>query len=202
MQNNRCAIILAGGNSDRMGYPKPFLVYNGKNFLRTIVEIYSSAGLKKIFVVLNKKFCAPHWEMHLKPIRLLTTIIENPYPELGRAYSLKLALEKINGLDFCYIQNVDQPFVTKKIIDHLWQNQFASGYTSPTFKGKAGHPILISKLIIEKLRSAISYDFNVRHILYQFPVRMIEVEDEKILWNINTKQDYEKYIQHQAEQLV
>ena len=202
MKNNRSVIILAGGNSDRIGYPKPFLIYNGKSFLQTIVEIYSSAGVKKIFVVLNKKICNSDWEMHLKPIRPLTTIIENPHSELGRAYSLKLALEKMNGIDFCFIQNADQPFVTKKIIELLWQNRFASGYTSPAFKGKAGHPVLISKLIIEKLRSEVSYDFNVRHILYQFPVKMVEAGNEKILWNINTKQDYEKYIHPQAEQLV
>ena len=49
------ALILAAGESSRMGTPKPTLAYRGRTFLEFIVERLQEGGLEKIVVVLGHR---------------------------------------------------------------------------------------------------------------------------------------------------
>ena len=46
-------LILAAGESSRMGTPKATLAYRGRTFLELIVETLREGGLERIFVVLG-----------------------------------------------------------------------------------------------------------------------------------------------------
>ena len=48
-------LILAAGESSRMGTPKATLAYRGRTFLELIVETLRSAGLERIVVVLGHR---------------------------------------------------------------------------------------------------------------------------------------------------
>lgn len=82
------AIILAAGNSSRMGAPKAILKLGGKTFLEIISLKLKEAGLEEIFVVLGKdrdkilQAWRPDGEK----------LVFNPQPELGQLHSLRLAL--------------------------------------------------------------------------------------------------------------
>ena len=192
-------IILAGGYSSRMNYPKPYLIYSGKTFLETIAETYIEAGIRNIVVVMNNDFCNKKWHDFLKPIKSYATIIENKHPEKGRLYSLKLSANEMKDIDFCFILNVDNPFFTEKTITRLWMNRNEKGYTTPIFKGKGGHPALVSNTIIKHILSSDTDEMTLKEVLKGFDKRTVEMEDEKILININTMEDYEKYIQNKYE---
>ena len=199
MKPGTCVIILAGGNSSRMDFPKPFLMYREKTFLQIIAETYCNAGFKNIGVVLNKYYAGDEWQYLLEPVRSLGTIFENKFPAYGRLYSLKLAAKEMKGFEFYFIQNADNPFPDGNIISTLWKNRNERGYVSPVFKGKGGHPVLLSKKIIEHILSTSSDTLTLREILCSFDRRKIETGDERVGWNINTKEDYEKYIQQASE---
>ena len=50
------AIILAGGKSTRMGFPKPWLKHNdNSSFVEKLVNTYSDWGCNRIVVVINDK---------------------------------------------------------------------------------------------------------------------------------------------------
>jgi len=195
-------IILAGGKSDRMFFPKAYLLYGGETFLKKIVDEYYYSGIKHIYVVLNDNFCNGKWAKYIEEVKLKATIIKNANPELGRFHSLKLGIKEIlndssaitAGLEFCFIQNIDNPFINKEIIKKLMSSRNSAGYTSPQFMGKNGHPVLISKKIIEHINNLPDENYNLRTILSGFKKRQIKVNNDNILININTADDYAKCI--------
>jgi molybdenum cofactor cytidylyltransferase len=202
LEHTKGVIILSGGNSSRMNYPKPYLLYRDKTFLQVIVEEYFRAGINNITVVMNKNFCGAEWNSFLEPVKRLAKIIENNKPESGRLVSLKLASDKMKDLDFCFIQNIDNPFLTGTTIAALWENRNVNGYTTPMYKGKGGHPVLISNNIIKHIISLPAEDLPLKEVLGAFDKKMVETNDEKILININTKHDYEYYIQMKNEPIL
>ncbi len=183
-------LILAGGKSERMNYPKAFLLVEGKTFLKKIVDEYYNAGVKNICVVLNSDFCNAEWEKYVEPVKLRATIIKNSESELGRFHSLKLGIKKMLNLDFCFIQNIDNPLVSKDVIKSLIGSSNSDGYSSPKFLKKNGHPVLISKKIIYYLDNLPDGNFNLRTILSEFIKQEVEVKSNTILLNINTIDDY------------
>ena len=62
------------------------------------------------------------------------------------------------------------------------------------FNGKSGHPVMISKNISLRINEIKVTNYNLRNILKEFPKTEVEVNDEGILANINTKEDFEKYL--------
>lgn len=191
--NIRCgALILAGGHSKRMNQPKPFLNYRGKSFLHAISEIYFKSGITEIYTVINHSLVTGSWQPHPEP--LYSSLILNNHPEHGRFYSLKLGTERVKDLDFCFIHNIDNPFLSKEMISGLLRNKIKNGFVVPTYCGKGGHPILISNKIIRHITSIPFSDIDFRTILSEFERKDMPVNDKNILWNINTPGDYEKYI--------
>ena len=87
-------LILAGGKSERMVFPKPYLLFEGKTFLKKIVEEYYNSGIKNICVVINEEFCKGEFEKYIDEIKSKVTIIKNPNSELERFHSVKLGIKK------------------------------------------------------------------------------------------------------------
>jgi len=202
MISNIGVIILSGGLSIRMNYPKQYLLRNGKTFLQIIVQAYKGAGLNNICVVMNKRYCEGKWQKESHKIKKISDVIKNSMPELGRFYSLKLGAGKMKDADFCFIQNVDNPFVTVQMISLLLENKINNGFVSPVYQNKGGHPILVSKAIIKKVISSATDDMNLQNLLKNFKRKKVEINDERILWNINTKEDYERYVLSTEEKIL
>lgn len=183
-------LILAGGKSERMHFPKPYLSFKGKTFLKTIVDEYYEAGIKNICLVINKDFYTEKWFKYLEDVKSRITLIENQYPEAGRFYSIKLGIKHLLNSDYCFIQNIDNPFITKKTIEDLLNNKNPNGYTSPNYLGKNGHPVLISKKIIEHINKIHDENHKLSDILSRFPQQTID-SDNDVLLNINTPEEFE-----------
>ena len=66
------ALILAGGKSERMTHPKPWLMLDGQTFAEKIIDTYISAGIEKIVLVINKEFCGNEWQNTLQKIKAKT----------------------------------------------------------------------------------------------------------------------------------
>lgn len=189
------ALILAAGNSERMGFPKAYLMYQGKSFLENSIGKFRDAGINNISVVLHKENCETKWNKFLEPVELFAMIIKNQEPERGRFHSLKLGIENSMNADFLFIHNVDNPVIEKKTIEQLWKNKNPDGYTSILFNGRKGHPILISKKIIHHINSMEDKDYNLRDVLPEFPESKVETNNAGVLVNINTPEDFKSLIQ-------
>lgn len=188
-------IILAGGKSERMDYPKPYLIYNDTTFIAKIISEYEKIGCSKITVVINKDFFVSPWISYLNSLSSKTEFLVNHSPKLERFYSIKLGIEAIHKTcDYCFIQNIDNPFVDEKLLTTLIENRNDNGFALPVYKGKGGHPILISKKVIDYINERESIDLNLKDVLRLFDRKEVNVSREDILFNINTPKDYNRYI--------
>lgn len=189
------AIILAGGKSERMDYPKPYLVYNNTTFIAKIISEYEKIGCSKVIVVINKDFYVSTWTNYLKTLSGKAEFLVNHFPKLERFYSVKLGIEAVQkNCDYCFIQNIDNPFVDQELLTTLIENRNENGFTLPVYQGKGGHPVLVSKKIIEYINERESIDLNLKNVLHLFDRREVKVNREDILFNINTPEDYNRIV--------
>ncbi len=193
MDTNIGAIILAAGFSERMKSPKLFLKYDeNRTFLEKILSEYSAFGCKEIVVVINKQVgSSGRLNSIVESIDSVRVVI-NCNPERGRFSSLRIGIEALNFSDYCFLQNSDNPFVTVNLLKELAGNKISSGYVSPAIDGRGGHPILIGNDVIVRIRTETEDDVNLNDLLKDFNRISIETDNEKILLNINTPEEYRR----------
>ena len=191
MKKYSSIIILASGLSERMGTPKALLKWDESvSFLEKIVAEYTNAGCTQIICMVN-----PTTEALCKELNLpkFAKLVINPNPELGRFSSIKIASQEVKNSDFCFIQNVDNPFVSADIIEKIWAKRDSNSWCSPIYKGKGGHPVLLPQVIIQEINKNNNLDITLHDILTPFQRINIEVDTDTILKNINTPEEYAKY---------
>lgn len=189
MQKDCSVIILAAGNSSRMGRLKFTLTLpDGITFIENIVKQYAEFGCREIIVVVNisgKKYLDEH------PMKDITIAL-NQHPEFERFYSIKAGLSKVKINYPVFIHNADNPFASKQVLNTLFNNRAEADFIKPVFKSKGGHPIFISNKIARDINSNNNFDIHLNDFLRNYSCRKIEVDDEKILINVNTVNDYLK----------
>lgn len=184
---------MAGGSSSRMNFPKPWLIFeNNATFLETIINRYKCLGFKKIVISLNKAFFLTDYTDRIEFLELHATIIQNNYPEKGRLYSLYIALKELKEVDFAFIHNVDNPFVDVEVVNTLYKERNSVGSTIPTYNQKAGHPIIIGKIVIDEVINNYEKYDTLKQLINKFDKKYVDVNNSSILININTPQDYNK----------
>jgi len=187
-------IILAAGLSERMGRSKAFLKWDKHTtFLKKIIQEYSSFGSGKVIVVVNQNGYSQILS-DFPAISEYSNIIINPNPEKGRMGSIKLGIKELPANSACYIQNIDNPFVTGEVLNAMNNLIKPDAYVVPTYAEKGGHPVLVSSEIIKEISLIENPDYDLRKILNNFKRIEVKTNDERILVNINTLSDYQKYI--------
>ena len=189
---NTNALILAAGISMRMKSLKAFLPFDKKNnFFEKIVNTYSEWGCNEIVVVINQLFSDSLPNQINLPANL--KFVLNEQLEFERFYSVKIGLQKMKDVDFCFIQNIDNPFITSDILDKIYDNKSQKAFVIPTYNNLGGHPVLINRSNINFVKSYPQNNANLRDVLGEMPSIKVEMEDESILININNTAEYGKY---------
>ncbi len=183
-------LILAAGFSQRMGQPKFLLpAGNSKTFLEKIVENYSTTGAADIVVVVNKNDFR-----YLETLNLDVKPVINESPEKGRFYSVVRGLENFDEIRDTFIHNADNPFVFDDVLINLANALTKNSYAVPVYKGKGGHPVLISKEVAERIVAEQNSGYNLKEYLKSFNRINVQANRSGVLVNINTPDDYKDYI--------
>jgi molybdenum cofactor cytidylyltransferase len=179
------SIVLAAGSSSRMGSDKALLKINGESVINIILSKISRLS-DSIFIIR-----AP---LHQIDIPAQTdcpvSLIYNPNPELGMFSSLKLGVAAVKS-SYALIHLIDQPFIkpqTYKILAQAIDNDHQVFIPALENQNRSGHPIIVSRLIMQKINAAQPED-NLHNLLLSLPpdlVLRIPVSDHAILDNINT----------------
>lgn len=184
-------VILAGGRSSRMNYPKPWLyLRSGATFLEKIVRTYERGHVGSVVVVLNQEFGMGRWRSKLRKLNKETRVVLNDKVDKGRLYSIGLGLEKLKGCDYVFIQNVDSPLIDHETICELISNRKKDAVVQPVFEGKSGHPVLLSASIVKHLINEKNQETTLREALAPYEKIKVEIEDEYVLLNVNTFNAY------------
>jgi molybdenum cofactor cytidylyltransferase len=181
-------VIPAAGTSNRMGSAKASLkLPDGASFVEKILSAYSGAGADPIVLVVNKDFDKETVDLEN------TVVVVNTQLDLGRIHSIRLGLKHVPGDRMCFVHNVDNPFVRKDLLLRLLESASGGTYVMPVFGGRGGHPVLLSKEVIgEIVNNDRLKDF--REALEKFRRVEIACNNPEVLLNINTPEDYLKFI--------
>ncbi len=195
------AILLAAGESRRMGVPKPLLDWAGETLIEYQVHQLREAGVDNVIAVLG------HGAEEVRPLAEragATAVINDRYAE-GRASSLRAGAAAVpSGTAEIAVLNVDQPrpaSVTARLLaEHL-----ASGalITLPAYEGKRGHPAFLCGSLLPELLAATDADEGLRAVIHHHAadVREVAFDTPIVLLDINTSEDYERAVAQFEEAL-
>ena len=182
---NPCVVILAGGQSRRMKFPKLYLAYDGVPVVSSMVDRLRNCGWDKIAIVISDKMFVRFIHDVLQDV----SVIINAHPERGMISSLRMGMDWTDS-DASGILSfpVDHPLVGEKTICAIRGQASACNIVIPTCKGKRGHPTWWGRCAWETLRSTEA-DKGAREILPSVDLNVVELEtdDRYILENINTQ---------------
>ena len=197
--NETGVVILSGGNSARMNYPKAFLNLSNITLIEYLLKKYINTRLNKLVIVLNYKLFNDKFSEIINELKSKSVIVKNSNPENGRIYSLKLGLNELKYNKFCFIQNIDNPVVDEILLNKMMKNAKEDSYVAPLYKGKSGHPVLIGSNIINQIIKNTDLNLTLKDLLSPFKRIDVDSDGLNVLENINTQQDWANYIQKQKE---
>ena len=193
------SIVLAAGSSRRMGKPKALLRIGQKTFLQHIVDILRSAGLPDTAVVLGAAAEQVQQTLNWFDGKVVT----NSRWEEGQLSSLVLGISSmdVEALEGALVWPVDHPLISSHLIGTLIEAFHKSNkkIVAPTFHGIRGHPVIFSRSLFGELRSSPG-TIGARAVVHNHPLEIFEVptEEEGIIINIDTPQDYDRHIMQSA----
>jgi len=187
------AIILSAGKSERMGVQKFSLRFDDQcTFLEKIISVYHDFSCDEIVVVMNPE-----------GVRLINDpgieyapyvkIAVNQHPEWERLYSLKTGATALTRPGPVFVSNVDNPFVSNELLHELEKQAGDYDYVYPAFNGKGGHPFMLSERVVRDLLSEPEDNLHLKEFLGRYSSLAVEVDDARVLVNINTPEEYQNY---------
>ena len=200
-----CGVILAAGESSRMGRPKALLPWRRGTFLSGAIRALTSyTDLVIVVGGSNAELIRPIVDAEA------AFLVVNPQPERGQFSSLQIGLQEVlnRGRDAAIVTLVDRPPPRTSTVEHL-QNEFLSSIsggiwaTVPEFNGAHGHPFVIGREMIGKFLGAPSTS-NARDIEHanQQQIAYVSVDDPFVSMNIDTPEDYDRLILNSPESVV
>jgi CTP:molybdopterin cytidylyltransferase MocA len=188
------AILLAAGNSERMGRPKPLLEWRGQVFLDLQVKLFRQCGCA-VHVVLGRD-AAPI--AAACPTASCSMLLLNPEPDRGMLSSLQIGLAALPATAPAVLFTpVDNPGVrpeTLRAILSTWSESRAP-LVIPRFGSRRGHPVLLDRSLIQPLlswpASSTPRDFIHQHIDH---AAFADLDDPLITVDIDTPDDYQSFL--------
>ncbi|UCG46639.1 MAG: nucleotidyltransferase family protein [Phycisphaerales bacterium] len=185
------AIVLAGGESKRMGRPKPLLRFEDTTFLGHIVSVLGHCDVEATTVVLGAEAETIGASVDLSGVKV---VINEDY-RMGQLSSLIAGMSGMSPeTEAIVLCLVDHPFVTVEVVNRIVSKfrETGSRIIVPVFHGERGHPTLFARALFEELLNA-PQDEGARHVLYSNEQSVLELEtsEKGILIGIDTPDDYE-----------
>jgi CTP:molybdopterin cytidylyltransferase MocA len=186
------AVILAAGESSRMGRPKAYLPFREGTFLS---EIAATLGRRCTPVVAVFGYDAARL---ISAIPAGVTGVENPLWALGMLTSLQAGLRAVpDDCEAVLFTLVDHPAVQVQTVATLLDS--AAAIAIPRFAGRRGHPVLIRRRIAEEFLAEPA-QAKVRDVIdrHATEIDYIEVADPGIADDIDDPRLYEDLLAREA----
>jgi len=183
-------LILAAGESRRMGQPKLLLPYGEKTVIETVFTTVKESKLDRSLVVVR-----PEDKIIPELARNFGfDIAINPEPGRGMLSSIIVGLESIpEEAEAVVLVLGDQPAIRASAIDLLivGYRLKEKGLILPVFQGKRGHPILFDLKYRTEIK-ALNPDIGLRQLMQQHPEDILEIpmNEPGLVADLDTPEDY------------
>jgi molybdenum cofactor cytidylyltransferase len=189
------AIILAAGQSKRMGTAKMLLPFGDSTIIESVIRSVLSSEVEEMLVITG----ARREEIELTISHLPAKTVFNPGYTSGMLSSVQCGFENAGAnADAAVIVLGDQPSLLPATIDHLIHahRQTKKGIVLPVYLDRRGHPILIDMKYSKEIRH-LNPHVGLRELIRNHAEDIFEVEvgTDSILQDIDTPRDYEREIE-------
>jgi molybdenum cofactor cytidylyltransferase len=187
------AILLAAGESRRMGTPKALLTIHGTSFIRHLIDVLRASKISSIVVVLGAHADEIQREIAREDVKF---VINTRYHS-GQLSSIRAGIEAVRGSspDAVLLQPIDHPLISPALINGLIDRftETQAPVVVPVKGGKRGHPVIFSKAVFDELARAPEH-VGARAVVWEHERAVVELitDDERIFSNIDTREDYER----------
>ena len=185
------ALILAAGQSRRMGAFKPLLPFGDQTVVEFCITNLRTAGINQIVVVVGHR--ADEIEKRLQSANVSFALNSDPHSEMS--VSIARGVEQV-GKDAkaLLIALVDHPAVPtdtiKQIIDE-WKR--GAPLVQPEYNGRGGHPVLIDlKYREDLLHLDPQKGLRVIFDAHRDKVRRVLVDSPYVARDMDTWEDYQR----------
>jgi molybdenum cofactor cytidylyltransferase len=189
-------VLLAAGESRRMGRPKGLLPWAGKPLLRHQVDVLRGSSVSDIAVILGEGVddLAP-----LIPDDDRVRTIWNARHASGRSSSAIIGTVALNSRDALMFCNVDQPLSARLVDDFLRGASMDSDLpvAVATQRGRRGHPILIRRALFSEVISISESSEGLKAVIRRDPARVLSVPTDSPNAHVgfNRLDEYEHAVQ-------
>ena len=186
------AIILAAGQSRRMGQPKMLLPWGETTVLGQVIATFQSAGVDDLVIVTGG---------YRKQVEALVgssarTVFNPEYKGGEMLSSIQRGLtEPKPGTQAVLVALGDQPQVRERNVRMVMDTYHQSGaaIVVPSFQIRRGHPWLVARPLWDDIL-ALRFPESPRDFLNRHAdkIHYVLVEDDSILQDLDTPEDYLK----------
>jgi molybdenum cofactor cytidylyltransferase len=193
------AVVLAAGESSRMGRPKALLPIEGIRFIEKIVNSLELTPVGKIVVVLGHDAA----EMRLKIADLSVDVVVNPDYQQGQLSSLLAAIRSVvsssyaNDVDGILVHLVDHPYINPDLVNLMIERFYQTKklIVVPRYRERRGHPVIFSKSLLAELL-ATPLDQGAKAVVHAHSSETLEIvtDDEGVTIDIDTPEEYRRHV--------
>ena len=186
------AVVLAAGESKRMGVPKLLLPYRDTTIIEAVLAGVTASRVDATLVVLGSGRRAIREKVGKFPV----SVTVNARFQEGMLSSIQKGISSLpRRFRAALIVLGDQPDISPPVIDALisaWEKG-QKGIVVPAFGGRRGHPLLLDLKYRSEI-AGLSPETGLRGLLAAHPDDLLAVDlpDLAILADIDTPEDYRK----------
>lgn len=186
-------VILAAGNSSRLGRPKQLLEYKESTLLKNTIS--EALKVSNSFIIVVTGANQENVEKELNSSQI--TISFNADWENGMASSIVKGLNELLLLnpdcEQCIFSVCDQPFVTSLIFENLIKEykKTKKGIVASAYSETLGIPVLFNKKYFKELLELNGQE-GAKKLINKYKNDVASVPFEKGNIDIDTEEDYKK----------
>ncbi|HVG69575.1 MAG TPA: nucleotidyltransferase family protein [Vicinamibacterales bacterium] len=189
-------VILAAGDSTRMGSPKALLLTrDGRPFVAAIAETFAAAGITEIVVVTGRDHERITAALAHERLPAPPEVVRNLDPSRGQLSSLLLGIDSLPAAaPAAVVTLVDVPLMTAetvRLVISEWQRTGAP-IVRPAIGERHGHPVVFDRRLFQELRQA-PLDVGAKAVVRAHSAEIVNVPvtDTGCLVDVDTPADYE-----------
>ena len=194
---SQCAIvILAAGQSSRLGRPKQLLLFRGKSLLRHCAEEALSTHLPVIVIIgANSDLI----RAELKGLEL--TVVENQKWAQGMSSSVRCgveaALQSREVVEGVLLMVSDQPFVSRDLLNRLRrvQDETHAPIACCRYAGRLGVPALFQKTLFSELM-LLQGDAGAKKLIAKYKDQVATVSFPEGAIDVDTQEEYNALLEN------
>jgi molybdenum cofactor cytidylyltransferase len=186
------AIVMAAGDSKRLGEPKQLLEWKGKPFVRTVAETALAAKLDPVIVVTGSNADKVGGALD----RLNVQIVNNPIWPNGQSTSVKAGLAALpKSIGAALFMVVDQPQAPVALIEALLAVHAGSlaPIVAPMVNGQRSNPVLFDRATFADF-AQIKGDVGGRAIFSKHQVTWLPWLDASLSIDVDVPEDYDRLL--------